>query len=83
MKVILTKKQDIVSSKTKSAYVKCDWLNPKTGAVGEIFCSKEQFESYGLPEDRIATKEDLKTFEDASLITEIEFDNTGRLVTVS
>ena len=79
MRVILTSKQAI-KSKAGQEYVKCSFIDALTGEAGDLFCTKEQFASYELPEDRVITAEALKAIDWPVQETNAEFNQRGRLV---
>jgi len=79
MRVILTSKQAI-KAKTGQEYVKCSFIDAQTGEAGDLFCTKEQFASYELPEDRVLTAEQLKALDWPVSESNAEFNQRGRLV---
>jgi len=82
MKVILTK-QDSFSSKKGVGYVKGSYLS-LDGSTGSYFVTKEVFDTYSIPKERVLDSSILKAMANSKEVslTDVEFDQTGRLVSM-
>jgi len=78
MRVVLTNRLDIVSSKDKVSYTKASYL-AENGSTGEVFVKTDEFNSYSLPADRFIDKKGLAKVFAENKVTEVDFSNRGRV----
>lgn len=79
MRIILSNKQTF-KSKAGQEYVKCSYIDPVTGESGELFSSREQFDSFNVEADRVMTAEQVKNIDWPVEAVNAEFNQKGRLI---
>jgi len=81
MKIIITNKATF-SSKKGDEYVKAQFINPETGATGELFTSKKEFDGFNVEiADTTANPEVVNALRGIQT-HDVEFDQKGRLVSI-
>jgi len=77
MNAIITNKQSF-TSKTGVAYVKLGYIL-EDGTSGELFMDSKKYDSLGIDETKICSKQTLTKIFDVSDIVKIQFDQRGQL----
>jgi len=82
MKVLLTAKEDI-TAKDGREFVKLSFVTASNGVTGDVFITKDKYEALNLGVKNFVSAEDLAELVANLPSVDIEFDQRGRMVTVS
>jgi hypothetical protein len=80
MKIIVLNKEEFASKKDGTSYVKCSSFN-EVGEYIEIFTTKARYDAFGF--DKVLSKSEVKEFFDKYESGDVQFDNKGRIVSLS
>lgn len=81
MRVILLRKE-LIKSKSGIEYVKVPFILVDSGQTGEIFTERAMYEKQSVSEDRYLSDKALETLADMSEISDVQFDQRGRFVSL-
>jgi len=79
MKVYITKKDEFKGKKNGVEYVKLSFLRA-SGETGEVFTTKDKFESFNVDEDKFITPEELNDALSDRPTLDVEYDQKGFVV---
>jgi len=82
MRVLMTSIEKFASKKGIN-YVKGSFLNLTSGIVGNFITTQEKFDAFGFDERKVLTKEDLSEIVEKNEESDIQFDQNGRLDSLS
>jgi len=81
MRVILTAKENI-KAKDGTEYVKCSFISTTDGKSGDVFTTKDKYESFDISTDSYVPLKDLIEFARSVPVVDVEFDQRGRVVSL-